>query len=85
MFHTIRRVWYLLQVATGKVPIVAADGAGGAPAVRRRAWWEILLQVTVSLAVAAVGLHIILSGDFDPKTKEWAFGSVGTVLGYWLR
>lgn len=85
MFHTVRHFWHRFQVATGRVPVVAADGAGGAPAVRRRAWWEIILQITVSLAVAAVGLYIIVSGRFDPKTKEWAFGSVGTVLGYWLR
>jgi hypothetical protein len=30
-------------------------------------------------------LFVILSGGYDPNSKNWAFGTVGTILGFWLK
>ena len=43
------------------------------------------MQVFLSLGLTVAALYIILSHDYDPKDKHWAYGTVGTVLGFWLR
>jgi hypothetical protein len=41
-----------------------------------------IMQAVVSLAVLAASLFFILMHRFDPS---WAYGSVGMVVGYWLK
>jgi hypothetical protein len=43
------------------------------------------MAVVVSMAILGCSLYIILSGNYDESSKKWAFGSAGTILGYWLR
>jgi hypothetical protein len=45
---------------------------------------QILMQVALSLMVAAVSLFIIVAARFGPKDKHWAYATVGTILGFWL-
>jgi hypothetical protein len=42
-------------------------------------------SIVVSIAVLAAGLYIILSKGYEADSQKWAFGAVGTILGYWLR
>ncbi|WP_434053884.1 MAG: hypothetical protein RDA78_02970 [Roseibium sp.] len=44
-----------------------------------------IMSVVVSLAVLGSSLFIILSGGYEPDAQKWAFGSVGTILGFWLK
>jgi hypothetical protein len=39
----------------------------------------------VSLIVLAASIYVILSGRYGEGQNKWAFGSVGMILGYWLR
>jgi hypothetical protein len=55
-----------------------ADAAMRGP-LRRR-----LMQAIVSLAVLGAALFIILTHRFEPG-ERWAYGSVGMVVGYWLK
>jgi hypothetical protein len=43
---------------------------------------RMLMQAVVSLAVLGLSLFLILTHRFDP---DWAYGSVGMVVGYWLK
>ena len=43
-----------------------------------------VMQIILSLVIVGAGLYIILSGGYAEDTEKWAFGSVGTILGYWL-
>lgn len=83
MFYTVERFRNQLQIAMGYVDVHTASSGSDA---RQRAWWEVIIQIIVSLSVGGAGLFVILSGNrFDGKVREWAFGSVGTVVGYWMR
>lgn len=44
-----------------------------------------IMACLVSLAVLGSALYIILSRAFPESAEKWAFGAVGTVLGFWLR
>jgi hypothetical protein len=44
-----------------------------------------MMQAIVSLAVLGAALFILLTHGFGPDSKRWAYGSVGMVVGYWLK
>jgi hypothetical protein len=46
---------------------------------------RLLMQAIVSLAVLGASFFIILTHGFSPDGKRWAYGSVGMVVGYWLK
>lgn len=43
------------------------------------------MPIIVSIAVLASSLFIILSKGYEGDEQKWAFGIVGTILGYWLK
>jgi hypothetical protein len=43
-----------------------------------------LITAIVTLAVLAACLYVILFGAYDDATEKWAFGGVGSVVGFWL-
>jgi hypothetical protein len=52
---------------------------------RRRTNWPLITQVLLSSVLLAVGLSVILSKQYDAADTNWAYGIVGTVVGYWLK
>lgn len=44
-----------------------------------------IMMVVVSILVLGSSLFIILSGQYDNENQKWAFGAVGTIVGFWLR
>jgi hypothetical protein len=45
-----------------------------------RLWVSIIISFLILLA----GLFVILSKKYPADQQNWAFASVGTVVGYWL-
>ena len=43
-----------------------------------------IMQIIISLVVLGASLYIILSKKYDNDVQKWAFGAIGTVIGYWL-
>ena len=43
------------------------------------------MMVFVSAVVLCSALFVILSGRYDDASQKWAFGSVGTIIGFWCR
>src|SRR5437660_3112427 len=46
---------------------------------------EQIIAIIVSLAVLATSLYIILSGRYDEGTQKWAFGTTGSIVGFWAK
>jgi hypothetical protein len=44
-----------------------------------------IMMVFVSVLVLCSSLFIILSGRYDDAAQKWAFGSVGSIFGFWCR
>src|SRR4029450_10237600 len=42
-------------------------------------------QVTVSLAILGAAFYVIISKQYALTDTKWAYGIVGTVIGYWLK
>jgi hypothetical protein len=52
---------------------------------RRRKDVAPVMQVITSLVILGASLLMILSHEFDPKDKHWAYAAAGVVLGFWLK
>ena len=44
-----------------------------------------IMIIIVSVAVLTASLYVILSGRYDEGTQKWAFGTVGAIVGFWLK
>ena len=44
-----------------------------------------MVTVVISFTVLMCALFVILAQDYDTSTRNWAFGMVGTILGYWMK
>ncbi|MDA9437012.1 hypothetical protein XH88_35560 [Bradyrhizobium sp. CCBAU 51627] len=53
-----------------------------------RPWYEFaqqLMKPVISIIVLIVSLIIILSKRYNADQEKWAFGSLGTIIGVWLK
>jgi hypothetical protein len=46
---------------------------------------EFFMQAGMSLVVCCASLFVILANRFAPTDRHWAYATVGTLLGFWLR
>ena len=44
-----------------------------------------LMSVAVSLTALVAALFVILRDAYPAVSSEWAYGTVGLILGYWLK
>lgn len=44
-----------------------------------------IMQIFISVGLLAAALYVILSKKYDADVQKWAFGVVGTIVGYWLK
>ena len=44
-----------------------------------------VMGIGLSTALTAASLFVILRKDYGPKDKHWAYSTIGTLLGFWLR
>ena len=43
------------------------------------------MRIIVTLTVLLCALYTIFSKHYEADQQKWAFGVIGTVLGYWLK
>jgi hypothetical protein len=46
---------------------------------------RLIMQIAVSIVMLAAGLWVMLSGHYGDEATRWAAGTIGTVVGYWLK
>lgn len=44
-----------------------------------------VFTIIVSLIALLSALFVILSKKYPPKVEQWAYGTIGMILGFWLR
>jgi hypothetical protein len=68
--------WFASPKLTASAPQVAAFGTF--PPV------PVAMQVVITVSMLATSIFIILSKRYSPTDKHWAYGTLGTILGFWL-
>jgi hypothetical protein len=46
---------------------------------------KLAMQILISVAFGAASLFMVIAKRFAPKDKHWAYATLGTILGFWLR
>jgi hypothetical protein len=51
---------------------------------------RLIMAIVVSIVILGAGLYVILATQggqpkYPEGTQKWAFGAVGSVLGFWLK
>lgn len=47
--------------------------------------YEVYMPGIVSLVMGVFAIYLLLNKKTDPDTRKWAFGILGTIVGYWLK
>ena len=47
-------------------------------------WTRVGMAVFVSLIVLGSAVYIVLSKDYSEPSEKWAFGAIGTIVGFWF-
>lgn len=53
-------------------------------------WYEIIppqifVKAIISIVILGSALFLILGDTYDPDSEKWAIGTIGLMVGYWLR
>ena len=46
---------------------------------------DLIMPIVVTLAVLGCALYVIISKAYPEANQKWAFGAIGTILGFWLK
>jgi hypothetical protein len=46
---------------------------------------SLIIQAIITAIFVGAGLFVILSKRYAPAERHWAYGALGTILGFWLR
>jgi hypothetical protein len=44
-----------------------------------------MVQVLITAVLLCASIFVILAKRFGPKDKHWAYGTVGTIIGFWFK
>ncbi|MEJ0078137.1 MAG: hypothetical protein WDO17_22385 [Alphaproteobacteria bacterium] len=44
-----------------------------------------IIQIALSAILLFASLFVILSKLYEPGDKHWAYGIIGTIIGFWLK
>jgi len=42
-------------------------------------------RVVITLIILVASLFVILTKRYSPADRHWAYGALGTVIGFWLK
>lgn len=56
-----------------------------APEVPAGMSYPLVAQLVISAILLAAALFVILTKKYPPQDKHWAYGALGTVVGFWLK
>ncbi|WBS02377.1 hypothetical protein OU994_29745 [Pseudoduganella sp. SL102] len=47
---------------------------------------QVVMSIIVTLAILAAALYVVLAQQaYSDAHQKWAFGAIGTIVGYWLK
>lgn len=56
-----------------------------APEVPAAVSYPFVAQLVISAVLLIAALFVILTKKYPPQDKHWAYGALGTVVGFWLK
>jgi hypothetical protein len=76
---TLGHSWLRIQAWRG---IAGAEGATAS--LSQLSLWSYAAKFILSVVLLFAALAVILAKRYAPQDKNWAYGTIGTVVGCWL-
>ena len=73
-----------VAIALGLLLLIAVAKLGLAQVLGAEGDVRTTMSVLISIVVLGCALYMILSKRYGGEAEKWAFGSVGTIIGFWL-
>jgi len=45
----------------------------------------LMTQIAITFFLGSPAIYVVLSKRYQAREKHWAFTTLGTILGFWLR
>jgi hypothetical protein len=74
--------WLWLWVPEWLFDLLTLQTASPIAAVLTMREW---VQIIMSVLLLVASLVVVRSPKYEPKDKHWAYGTIGTLVGFWLR
>ena len=68
---------------TGPAEVPSPPPPGPEPATSLS--YALSAQLVISAVLLVAALFVILTKKYPPQDKHWAYGALGTVVGFWLK
>jgi hypothetical protein len=46
---------------------------------------DVIARAILSITLLIAALFVILTNRYSPQDKHWAYGTIGTLIGFWLK
>jgi hypothetical protein len=81
LYHAQKIVFPGQNIAVGSVLHSHIVESGTSPTV-----WNptSIMQIIVTLAFTVASLYVVISKRYEADDRNWAYGALGTILGFWL-
>jgi hypothetical protein len=74
--------WLWLWAPDWLFDLLALQTASPVAAVLTMQEW---VQIIISVVLLVASLFVVLSPKHGPQDKHWAYGTIGVLVGFWLR
>jgi hypothetical protein len=44
-----------------------------------------IVQIAISAVLLCASIYVALASAYGPQDRHWAYGMVGTIVGFWFR
>ncbi|HEV2298197.1 MAG TPA: hypothetical protein VGR72_06740 [Candidatus Acidoferrales bacterium] len=68
-----------------KVKIKAAAPQPAEQIAKWTAAVKLVMALIITVAFGGIAVYFLFSNNADKHAKEWAYGMIGTIAGYWLK
>jgi hypothetical protein len=75
---------YALIAIIGILALISVPGVSDMISLRELAGFKNSMRALISLVLLGTSLIVIITERYSEKDKNWAYGTVGALVGFWL-
>jgi hypothetical protein len=75
---------YALIAIIGILALISVPGVSDMIGLRELAGFKNSMQALISLVLLGTSLIVMITERYSEKDKNWAYGTVGALVGFWL-
>jgi uncharacterized membrane protein len=75
---------YALIAVIGMLALISVSGVAGMIGLGELAGFRYSMQALITAVLLGTSLIVIVTERYSAKDKNWAYGTLGALVGFWL-